>query len=260
MGRSAVSGHPATALELRNAARRWPGGEPVFRNMHLRVLRGQVTVLLGPSGCGKSTLLRCAASLDPMEEGTIEVDGRQVHRPSPERQLILQDDRQLLPWLTVAGNIAFPARMIGRGRSDRSSVDRLLELVGLPGSADAFPARLSGGMRQRAVLARALAAEPSILLLDEPFGALDSDTRRKLHDALLQVHRARDLAILLVTHDVAEALVLADTLVFMDRFGALSPREENPLPEPRRTDSLEFFRASNGLRRRYESLVDPIDR
>ncbi len=238
------------ALELKNITRRWPGGEPVFSNLNLSVPRGSICCLLGPSGCGKSTLLRCAASLDTMETGEILFSGKVVTAPSPERQLILQDDRQLFPWLNILENVLFPVR-----RSNSGNTDGLLEMVGLADSGNLYPSQLSGGMKQRAVLARSLAAEPEILLLDEPFGALDSEIRKRLHRVLLDIHRKRKLTILLVTHDVNEALILADTIIYMDSSGKLSQPEVNPLGDKRNMDNPQFFKATMKMRKRYELLI-----
>ena len=250
------------ALELKGVTRSWKPGNPVFRGLDLEVPRRGITVLLGPSGCGKSTLLRCAASLDSPDEGTVLVDGHHVFSPSPERQLILQSDNQLLPWLTVEQNILFPGRHARRspgaeGNTGLSPVS-LLEDVGLPGHEGSYPTRLSGGMRQRAVLARALAARPSVLLLDEPFAALDTIIRTRLQQLLLTLRKSRPVAMLLVTHDVSEALTLADRLLFMSGSGVLSQPEENPLGSARDPKSMEFFKASIRMKRRYEELIDPI--
>ncbi len=247
------------ALELRKLTRRWPGRESVFSGLSLSVSRGKITCLLGPSGCGKSTLLRCAASLDTVESGQIFIDGEPVTEPSPGRQLILQDDRQLLPWLSVKDNVSFPVRMGSACGTGIADSEELLSLVGLADAGSLFPAQLSGGMKQRAVLARALAAEPGILLLDEPFAALDSEIRKRLHVVLKDIHREKNLTILLVTHDVAEALILADTIIYMDSQGLLSPPEENPLRNKRDAESNDFFRETVRMRRRYESLVDAVN-
>ncbi len=249
----AANSAPA-ALELRNISRRWPGREAVFSNLNLSVLRGSISCLLGPSGCGKSTLLRCAASLDTVEAGEVLVGKKVVTAPSPERQLILQDDWQLFPWLTISENVLFPVR-----RSISGSSDGLLEMVGLSDSGNLYPSQLSGGMKQRAVLARALAAEPEILLLDEPFGALDSEISKRLHEVLLDIHQRRKLTVLLVTHDINEALILADVIIYMDSSGNLSPAEVNPPGDRRNMENPRFFNATMKIRKRYELLIDAID-
>jgi len=251
-GRSLYQSLPGpAALELKNITRRWPGGEPVFSKLDLSIPRGSICCLLGPSGCGKSTLLRCAASLDTIEAGETLVGGEIVTTPSPERQLILQDDRQLFPWLNISENILFPVC-----RNITGSAEGLLEMVGLADSGSLYPSQLSGGMKQRAVLARALAAEPDILLLDEPFGALDSEIRKRLHRVLLDIHQKRKLTILLVTHDVNEALILADTIVYMGSSGKLSQPEDNPLDDKRNMENPQFFQATMMIRKRYGFLME----
>ncbi|MCK5736081.1 MAG: ABC transporter ATP-binding protein [Spirochaetaceae bacterium] len=247
----------SAALEMRNITRRWPGGEPVFKNLSLTVSRGSICCLLGPSGCGKSTLLRCAASLDPVETGETLVDGKTVEGPSRERQLILQDDRQLFPWMTIIENVSFPVRLGDVGNS--GGTKKLLNMVGLADSENLYPSQLSGGMKQRAVLARALAAEPELLLLDEPFGALDSEIRKRLHGVILNIHQEKKLTILLVTHDVSEALVLSDTIVYMNSNGELSSPETNPLGYSRDMENPLFFQETLRMRRRYESLLDSVN-
>ncbi len=239
---------------LEGLTRCWPEKPPVFSGLNLTVEPGSLTCLLGPSGCGKSTLLRCAASLDTPEQGRILIDGAEVYSPSADRQLILQDDNQLLPWLNVADNIDFPRRM-GAAGSEGADADFLLSLVGLPNAGSLYPVQLSGGMRQRAVLARALAANPRYLLLDEPFAALDAEIRSRLHRVLAEIRSGRDLTILLVTHDVGEALVLADRIVYMNAKGELSPPEKNPLGPERDSESPDFFREMIRMRRRYELLL-----
>lgn len=254
-----MKGTEVPAFEAVNLTRRWPGGPPVFSGLRLSVNRSEICCLLGPSGCGKSTFLRSAASLDPIETGEIFINGDKVTRPSPRRQLILQDDRQLLPWLNLEENISFPIRM---GRSaDKLSYDTgsLLDLVGMSGTARMFPNQLSGGMKQRVVLARALAAGPEILLLDEPFAALDAEIRKRLHAVIRRIHQSSQLTIILVTHDISEALILADTIIYMDSGGKLSSPESNPLGLNRDPESMEFFSNMNQLRRRYETLVDSVD-
>ena len=244
------------ALELREIGRSWLKGKPIFSKLNLQVSETGFTVLLGPSGCGKSTLLRCAAFLDKPDNGQVFVSGKEALYPSPERQLILQGDNQLLPWLTVEENIRFPVGISGSDSNFKAA--DLLHAVGLPDAGHLYPAQLSGGMKQRIVLARALAANPSILLLDEPFAALDTVIRSRLQELLLRIHHEHRTAMLLVTHDVTEALVLGDVIVFMDANGHLSPAEGNPLNENRNPDSLDFHKAEISMRSRYKELTNPV--
>lgn len=190
-----------------------PSGDvPAFRDLDLEVRRGEVHALLGPSGCGKSTLLRIVAGLDELTSGELDVprhpDGR------PDAGIVFQD-AHLLPWLSVHANVALGLRYRANRHVDESEVDRLLEVLGLTTLAAALPAELSGGQAQRVAIARTVVTAPPLLLLDEPFAALDPLTRRTLQDWLLQVRELLDLTIVLVTHDVDEALHLGDRVALL---------------------------------------------
>ncbi len=178
----------------------------------LTVARGEIVCIVGASGCGKSTLLSIVGGLEQPTSGRVEIDGEAIIGPGPDRGMVFQA-YSLYPWRTVTENVAFGlecARMNRKQRAER--VDELLGVVGLREFANRHPGELSGGMRQRVAIARALAPEPDILLLDEPFGALDTQTRRAMHDFLLLVQRRTSATILLVTHDIEEALCLADRI------------------------------------------------
>jgi len=192
------------------------GDVTVFDALDLQVAAGQTLALLGPSGCGKSTLLRVLAGFEPFDAGTVTLDGRPVEGPSPERGMVAQAGT-LFPWLTVRENVGFGPRDRGTHDVDRMVAD-LLAMTGLADFADALPRHLSGGMRQRASLAQVLANQPPVLLLDEPFGALDAQTRLRMHGWVRGVLAERPTSTVLVTHDVDEALLLGD------RLGLLSPR------------------------------------
>jgi sulfonate transport system ATP-binding protein len=190
------------------------GTRVVLRDVSLLIEQGEVVAILGASGCGKSTLLRIAGGLDEPTSGTTLIDGAAVAGVDARCAVGFQEPR-LLPWRTLAANVALG---LPRGLDRRSGADRvaqLLDLVGLSASAGLRPREVSGGMAQRASLARALARNPGVLLLDEPFGALDALTRLKMQDLLLDVHRAAPTTILLVTHDVDEALQLADRIILL---------------------------------------------
>ncbi|GAA3876733.1 hypothetical protein GCM10022381_19110 [Leifsonia kafniensis] len=192
------------------------GSLAVLDDISLTVAAGEILAILGTSGCGKSTLLRIAGGLDQPSAGSVTIDGTPVRGIDPRCAVGFQEPR-LLPWRTVAGNVALglprgTARAAGEAR-----VAELLALVGLADFADHRPREISGGMAQRASLARALARNPGVLLLDEPFGALDALTRLKMQDLLLDVHRAAPTTVLLVTHDVDEALQLADRIILLGR-------------------------------------------
>ena len=190
------------------------GGVVVLRDIDLEIVAGEIVALIGPSGCGKSTLLRAVGGLDTPSAGQIRVGGTPVSGLDPRCAVGFQEPR-LLPWRSVERNVAVGlprATDVSRGRS---RVAELIELVGLADSARLRPRQISGGMAQRVSLARALARDPGVLVLDEPFGALDALTRLRMHDLLLDVHAAEPTTILFVTHDVDEALYLADRVVLL---------------------------------------------
>ncbi|CAH0167704.1 MULTISPECIES: ABC transporter ATP-binding protein [unclassified Microbacterium] len=207
----------ATAVRLESVERRFAvaeGQRQVLRGLDVDLGAGEIVAVVGPSGCGKSTLLRLVAGLDTPTGGIIAIDGTGV-TDTDERTAVAFQEPRLLPWRTLAQNVALglPRRLRGRARTER--VSELLRLVGLEHAANQRPREVSGGMAQRASLARALARNPSVLLLDEPFGALDALTRLRMQDLLLDIHAAEPTTILLVTHDVEEALYLADRVLLL---------------------------------------------
>ena len=208
------------------------GAVHVLERIDLEVVPGQVLAVLGPSGCGKSTLLRVLAGLEPPDGGRVEEAGRLVEGPSPERPMVVQA-ATLFPWLSLRANLEWGPRALGR--ADVSTVaDDLLEATGLTGFADALPRQLSGGMRQRAAIAQVMANEPPVLLLDEPFGALDAQTRLRMQEWLLGLLARRPTAVILVTHDVEEALLLGDRLALLShRPATVVEQREIPLPPGR---------------------------
>ena len=186
----------------------------MLRDVDVEVAPGEIVAVVGPSGCGKSTLLRLVGGLDSATAGSIALDGEAARAHDESTAIAFQEPR-LLPWRTIAQNVALGLPRATKKAQAKERVAELLELVGLTHAADQRPREVSGGMAQRASLARALARSPRVLLLDEPFGALDALTRLKMHDLLLDIHRAQPTTILLVTHDVEEALYLADRVVLL---------------------------------------------
>jgi NitT/TauT family transport system ATP-binding protein len=192
------------------------GGTRALADVSFTVETGELLTVVGPSGCGKTTLIRLLGGLESPTSGEIRVDGRPVTGPSPNRAMVFQEYR-LFPWLTARENVAFGPTETGVSAEQRSSrVDELLELVGLSDHADAYPKELSGGMKQRVGLARALAVDPAILLMDEPFGSVDARTRRTLQGELLNIWRATGKTVVFVTHDIEEAVFLGDRVLVMD--------------------------------------------
>lgn len=205
-----MSPSSAPLLQVRSLARRF-GRRTVFEQVSFELARGEIVSLVGPSGCGKSTLLRAIAGLDGHADGSVLLEQQLQHGPSDRIGVIFQEPR-LLPWLSVADNIAFAA---GPRQGHNPRVDTLLDEVGLSGVRDALPKQLSGGMAQRVALARGLFAEPDLLLLDEPFSAVDAITRSRLQRVLLALAHAHGTTILLVTHDLDEALLLSDRVLLL---------------------------------------------
>ncbi len=249
-------------LKIKNISKTWNLGSinPVdaLKNISLDVALGEFVVLLGPSGCGKSSLLYILAGLEEATEGIAEFDGLRILKPSPERGLIFQE-ASLYPWLTVKDNITFGLKICGLSSSKReAAAQRLLKLVGLMGTGDHRPHQLSGGMRQRAALARALAMEPKVLLMDEPFAALDIQTRARMQTHLLDIWQASKASIILVTHSIDEALALADRVViFTSRPGQI--KDEIIVKEPRTRD-LRSPKMIKLARRCEELLAEEVDK
>ena len=193
---------------------------------------GEIVALIGPSGCGKTTALRVVMGLDPASGGRVTVDGREVHGCGHDRGMVFQH-AELLPWLSALQNVMFGLEMKGmRGAELRDTAGKYLELVGLADSQNRRPHQLSGGMKQRVGIARALAIDPSVLLMDEPFGALDAQTRESLQAELLDIHARTGKTILFVTHDLDEAVLIADRIVVM-REGRVQEIMTVPLARPR---------------------------
>jgi nitrate/nitrite transport system ATP-binding protein len=203
-------------LVLENLSKRYPG-LTIFENLNLNVARGEFVCLVGHSGCGKSTILNIVAGMDQATDGYVFVNQREVSRPGLDRGVIFQN-HNLLPWRTALQNVMFAVRARwpawSRDQIRQHSL-RFIEMVGLKGAEDRKPSQLSGGMRQRVGIARAFALEPQLLLMDEPFGALDALTRGQMQDELLRIWERTGQTVLMITHDVDEAILLADRVLLM---------------------------------------------
>ncbi len=233
-------------------------GHRALADVSLRVADGELVSIVGPSGCGKSTLLRCAAGLITPAAGTVRLDGAQVDRVPDGLAVVFQDySRSLLPWLSVRDNVALPLRRTGQSRAARrDAASAALATVGLPDTGDRYPWQLSGGMQQRVAIARALACDPRLLLMDEPFGSVDAQTREDLEDLVLAVRRERDMTILLVTHDIDESVYVGDRVVVLTP-GPGRIRADLPvsLPAPRDQISTRELAAFVQLRATVGRLV-----
>ena len=210
-------------------------------DVSLTIERGDFVCVLGPSGCGKTTLLNILAGFITPTKGEVRIDDRRIEGPSAERGVVFQD-YSLFPWLTAQANVEFGLRMAGRTAPERRDIAiRLLELVGLPDAGSKYPFELSGGMKQRIAIARALAPQPQLLLMDEPFAALDAMTRASLQTKLIQIQQEQKQTILFVTHNIAESLFLASRLIVMSAHpGRIVEDIRVDLPRPRRRTSAEF--------------------
>ncbi len=246
---SLTAPQPALGVSLRGVGRTFPGarrgGQPrtVLTGIDLEVAPGEIIALIGASGCGKSTLLRQIGGLDTPSTGRVLIDGDPVSGIDQRCAVAFQEAR-LLPWRSVYRNVALGLAPGTDRRAGEHRVRELLDLVGLADCAAHRPRQISGGMAQRASLARALARNPGVLLLDEPFGALDALTRLKMHDLLLDIHRSEPATIVLVTHDVDEALYLADRIVLLGRDTdsadrAATVRRIEPVPGSRPRDRAD---------------------
>jgi NitT/TauT family transport system ATP-binding protein len=238
-----VEGRPALALA----------------GIDLEVAEHEFVCLLGPSGCGKSTLLNIVAGFLQPSAGEVLVDGRPVVGPGADRGVVFQE-YVLFPWLTVAGNVDFGPRLGSVAGDERRRITaRYLELVGLSAHADKFPIQLSGGMKQRVAIARALANNPAVILMDEPFGALDAQTREVLQDELSRIQRVEHKTILFVTHSIREAVYLADRVVVMTSApGRIKEVFEIALPTPRDRFAGEFTNVESEITRVVKEEVAKV--
>ncbi|MEZ5653017.1 MAG: ABC transporter ATP-binding protein [Burkholderiaceae bacterium] len=234
----------AAHLELSQVSISFPGPQGSFtalQDVSIRLQQGEFVSLIGHSGCGKSTVLNIVAGLLQATTGGVLLDGREVDEPGPERAVVFQN-HSLLPWLTAYENVALAVEQVFRGRKSKTEmrewIEHNLRLVHMDHAADKRPDEISGGMKQRVGIARALAMQPSVLLMDEPFGALDALTRAHLQDSLMEIHAALRNTVIMITHDVDEAVLLSDRIVMMTNGPAATVGEILDIELPRPRDRL----------------------
>ena len=242
-------------LSLKDVSKYYPDGNggqiPVVTNLDFKVRMNEFLCIVGRSGCGKTTTLRMIAGLEPASSGEIHLNEKRITAPGPERCVVFQK-YTLFPWRRVLDNVSFGPEMQGVPKKKRYSVARkYLNLVGLSDCADSYPHELSGGMQQRVAVARALAADPEVLLMDEPFGALDARTRESLQKELLRIWREHRKTVLFVTHSINEAITLADRIVVMQSGNrGIFNIVDNPLARPRDITgegAVSFYRQIDGM-------------
>jgi NitT/TauT family transport system ATP-binding protein len=250
--------------ELRHTYGSGPGAHTAVQNLTFTVATGELACIVGPSGCGKSTLLRCIAGLIKPSAGTVSLHGDLIDRTPEDLAVVFQDySRSLFPWLSVRGNVEFPLRSRGVSRAERRDrAAQALEWVGLTGANAKYPWQLSGGMQQRVSIARALACQPSLLLMDEPFASVDAQTRFELEDLLLRVRQEHKSTVLLVTHDIDESVYLGDRVLVLSKSPA-SIVADLPVDLPVERDQITTRESANFVALRSEvarllhNLPDP---
>lgn len=256
-----VSPPPPRILEINKVEKVFQtaaGPVQALHGINLEIRKGEFVCLLGASGCGKSTLLRMIAGFEPVTSGTLDIYGTAVTGPGPDRGMVFQD-YALFPWLNVRENIEFGPKHTGLGRKGVKAVsDRFLDMVGLTSFARHYPHQLSGGMKQRVAIARVLANDTDLLLMDEPFGALDALTRTKLQEELLDIWETTRLTVVFVTHSVEEAIMLGDRVLVMSAGpGRIDCDIPIDLPRPRDVSSAEFNAIRRDITQRLRSNLTP---
>jgi NitT/TauT family transport system ATP-binding protein len=254
-----ASDAPRPVIEIERVAKTYrtrDGEVPSLRELDITIGDGEFVVVVGPSGCGKTTLLRMIAGLLPPSAGEIRVEGRVVTRPHRDVGIVFQS-ALLLPWRNVIRNVMMPVEVKGLPRGEYlARAQALLKMVGLAGFEGKFPWQLSGGMQQRAAICRALVHDPKIVLMDEPFGALDAMTRERMNVELQRIQRETRKTVFLITHSIPEAVFLGDrVLVMTERPGAIAAVYEVPLPRPRSLDVLAdpvFVELTQTIRRHFD--------
>jgi NitT/TauT family transport system ATP-binding protein len=242
------------SIELRGVTKVFTGGVAgeyaALGGVDLAIREGEFFCLLGPTGCGKSTVLHLVAGFEKATQGEISIKGRPVAGPGADRGVVFQSEIALFPWLTVEENVGFGGRMRGLAPDlRRERIERNLDLVGLAKHRTKFPRELSGGMKQRVQIARALANDPDFLLMDEPFGALDAQTRRRMQEEVVRIWSEARKTVLFITHDIGEAIWCADRIGVMTRGPAAKVKEivDVKLPRPRHTMTADFVELYNAL-------------
>ncbi len=247
-------------MEVKNLTKHFEtshGSITALKDINFKTYKREFVCVIGASGCGKSTLIRILAGLETPSSGEVLVNGQVVSGPGPDRGMVFQS-YTLFPWRTVKRNVMFGLEMAGRGKMAASEeAMQWLDLVGLTKFANSYPHQLSGGMKQRVAIARALANQPRVLLMDEPFGALDAQTRSKMQSYLMEIWQNIDITIVFITHDLDEAIYLADRILVLKAHpGEVQELIEVPVPQPRSSDQLlsaEFL----ATKKRLEVLIHP---
>lgn len=247
----------AGMIDIQGVGKRYGNGTYAVKDIDLHIKSGEFVAIVGPSGCGKSTLLRMIAGFESLTAGEIKVETKPIYGPGPDRGVVFQD-YGLFPWLTVEENIAYGPREAGYPKNEVKEIaEKYLDLVGLKLFAKKYPKELSGGMQQRVAIARVLANSPSVMLMDEPFGALDALTREQLQNQLSKIQRELGITVVFVTHSIEEAVYLADRVVVMADgaasgvAGNIRKIETIELDRPRDNTSARF----NQYRREISELI-----
>jgi NitT/TauT family transport system ATP-binding protein len=258
-GLDRLSGRPMI-LQLEGLSKNFGPDLPILKDITLGIHRREFLTVIGPSGCGKSTLARILAGLETISSGKALINGEPILGPGPDRGMVFQK-YTLFPWLTVKQNIMFGLTSQGRGKAQAEGEAReWIEIIGLAKFADHYPSQLSGGMQQRVAIARSLATRPKVLLMDEPFGALDAQTRLRMQRHLIEIWQNIDVTVVFITHDLDEAIYLADRiLVLKPNPGEIQSLIDVPLPRPRLPEHLES-KAFQTLKQELAVLIHSHDK
>src|SRR5215212_203040 len=261
MKRPNLTGNGRGRLTMRGISKRFKGTAlSAVEDVTVQTRPGEFVVMVGPSGCGKSTLLNVAGGMIFPDKGNVDLDGKAITEPGPDRAMVFQD-HGLFPWMNAAQNIGFGLRMAGMNKKDRRDrIEAALKMVHLSHSGKKLPHELSGGMKQRVAIARALVMDPAVLLMDEPFAALDAQTRTLLHQQLQELWIQTHKTILFVTHSVGEAVRLADRIIVLHSHPGRIRREVHvDLPHPRNFDSPQISELVSLVRREIEDEVTRVN-